>query len=91
MEASVSNLEIDEGESFVVTAGMMDRIKDNRVNNKDNYLAMIDSGANVNLGPKWLANALGLIIVPHKDARKIGTAKSSDALDIYWDGSFLTV
>jgi len=75
-------LEIDEGESFVVTAGMMDRIKDNRVNNKDNYLAMIDSGANVNLGPKWLANALGLIMVPHKDARKIGTAKSSDALDI---------
>ena len=44
--------------------------------------AMIDSGANVNLGPKWLVSALGLLLVPHTDSRKIGTAKSADLLDI---------
>ena len=40
----------------------------------DVFTAMIDSGANLNLGPSRLAKALRLEIVPHVDARRIGTA-----------------
>ena len=39
------------------------------------FMAMIDSGANVNLTPVWLAEALGLHIFPHTDGRSVGTAK----------------
>ena len=81
-EASISNMEIDEEEQFIVTAGMLEKVKCNNEDNMEKYLAMIDSGANVNLGPKWLVKALGLVMVPHTDARKIGTAKMSDTLQI---------
>ena len=60
----------------------MKMIKDDRHIKGENYLAMIDSGANVNLGPKWLTKALGLVMVPHTDSRKIGTAKVADSLVI---------
>ena len=38
------------------------------------YQAMVDLGANVNLGPVRLARVLSLTVVPHIDGRKIGTA-----------------
>ena len=44
--------------------------------------AMIDSGANVNIGPPALADKLQLAIVPHTDKRGIGTAKSDGMLVI---------
>jgi len=40
---------------------------------KDNYRAMIDQGANVNLGPVQLARLLDLDIIPNVDGRTIGT------------------
>ena len=43
----------------------------------DVFTAMIDGGANLNLGPRRLAKALRLEIVPHVDARRIGTADSA--------------
>ena len=43
---------------------------------------MIDSGANVNIGPPALADKLQLSIVPHTDKRGIGTAKSNGVLVI---------
>ena len=43
----------------------------------DVFKAMIDGGANINLGPRRLAKALGLVIVPHVDGRRIGTADTT--------------
>jgi hypothetical protein len=43
----------------------------------DIFDAMIDGGANINLGPRRLVKALGLEIVPHVDARRIGTADAT--------------
>ena len=43
---------------------------------------MIDSGANVNVGPLALADALNLAIIPPADRRGIGTAKSDGILTI---------
>ena len=82
MKAAVSAIEIVEEKLFVVGASMMKKIKSSGEDKENKYLAMIDSGANVNIGPKWLAKALGLMVVPHKDSRKIGTAKESDSLEI---------
>jgi hypothetical protein len=48
----------------------------------DQFKAMVDQGANVNLGPVRLAKALGLEIVPHTDGRKIGTADSEGQMEI---------
>ena len=45
-------------------------------------VAMIDSGANVNVGPITLADELQLEIIPHPDKRGIGTAKSDGILTI---------
>jgi hypothetical protein len=45
-------------------------------------VAMIDSGANVNVGPITLADELQLEIIPHPDKRGIGTAKSNGILTI---------
>ena len=45
-------------------------------------MAMIDSGANVNLGPPSLATDLGLQLCPHIDTRQIGTAHSNSKLVI---------
>jgi len=45
-------------------------------------VAMIDSGANVNVGSITLANELQLEITPHPDKRGIGTAKSDGVLTI---------
>ena len=44
--------------------------------------AMIDSGANVNIGPPALVDRLQLAIVPHTDKRGIGTEKSDGMLAI---------
>jgi len=44
--------------------------------------AIIDSGANVNIGPPSLADALQLAVIPHADKRGIGTAKSDELLTI---------
>jgi len=43
----------------------------------DVFKAMIDGGANLNLGPDCLAKALHLEIVPHVVARRIGTADTT--------------
>ena len=43
---------------------------------------MVDSGGNVNLGPKQLAKALGCTIIPHTDGRKIGTADAEGTMEI---------
>ena len=43
---------------------------------------MIDSGANVNLGPPRLVTDLGLQLVPHTDSRRIGTAHTDSKLVI---------
>ena len=40
----------------------------------DVLTVMIDGRANINLGPRRLAKALRLEIVPHVDSRRIGTA-----------------
>ena len=45
-------------------------------------MVMIDSGANINLAPVWLAEALGLHIFPHTDGRSVGTAKSGGIMHI---------
>ena len=49
---------------------------------KPKWQALVDSGANINLGPEWLAEAPGLGIVPHTDGRKIGTAKTDGEMII---------
>ena len=48
----------------------------------DPTIGMIDSGANISLGPLILADILGLQMVPHNDSRKIGTASESGTLII---------
>ena len=45
-------------------------------------MAMIDSGANVNIALIELAEQLNLAVIPHNDKRSIGTAKSDDTLHI---------
>ena len=60
----------------------------------DIFKAMVDQGANVNLGPVRLAKALGLDIVPHTDGRKIGTADSEGQMEIVgwiFPGGFIGV
>jgi hypothetical protein len=49
---------------------------------EDKYKAMVDQGANVNLGPVLLAKALGLTILPHTDGRQIGTADAKGQMEI---------
>jgi len=66
---------------FVITAGLMKHITSTAANISFTQ-AMIDSGANVNVGPVELANALHLEIIPHTDKRGIGTAKTSGFLTI---------
>lgn len=72
----------EDDEQFFIGAGMMQKLKESLAETSTSSLAMVDSGANVNLGPKSLARALGLVMVPHADSRRIGTAKSADALVI---------
>ena len=45
-------------------------------------LAMIDSGANVNIGPPALTAYLQLTVIPPTDKRSIGTAKENGVLTI---------
>jgi len=80
--ASVCKLKNVTDDLFVVGVDMMHLIKASVMINDEKFLVMIDSGANVNLGPKWLVSALGLVLVPHSDSRKIGTAKEADLLVI---------
>ena len=88
-EATLSNEEemrevvsaVMEQQQFVVSAGVMEAMQ-RRTENDTKWRAMNDSGANVNIGPKWLAKELQLSIFPHLDARGIGTAKSDIILDI---------
>lgn len=44
-------------------------------NTVDELSAMLDSGANVNVAPVWLAVRLGLTVVPCTTRSQIGTAK----------------
>jgi len=49
-------------EKFVISSSNMD-IRERPKALEDVYKAMVDSGANVNLGPVRLAHALGLILM----------------------------
>ena len=71
----------DQGERFLISACNMD-IRGRPRSQEDVYKAMVDQGANVNLGPVRLAKALGLQIVPHTDGRKIGTADEDGQMEI---------
>ena len=53
---------------FVITAGLMERITNTALTTSCTR-AMIDSGANVNVGPIALAKALHLELIPHADTR----------------------
>ena len=66
---------------FIISASNMD-IQTRPRSWEDMYRAMVDSGANVNLGPKRLAKALGCTIIPHTDGRKIGTADAEGTMEI---------
>ena len=66
---------------FVISAGMMQCIT-NTAHKAHCTEAMIDSGANVNVGPITLAETLQLEMIPHTDKRGIGTAKSDGLLTI---------
>ena len=70
-----------EEERFVISACNIN-IRERARTLEDVYKAMVDLGANVNLGPVRLAKALGLQIVPHKDGRKIGTADEDGKMEI---------
>jgi len=48
----------------------------------DVFKAMVDLGANVNIGPLSLGRALGLQIMPHTSGRKIGTADTEGEMEI---------
>ena len=63
-------------EKLVISAYNMD-IRERPRSQGDVFSAMVYLGANVNLGPVRLAKALGLVIVPHVDGRKIGTADTA--------------
>ena len=65
---------------FVISAGLFDFIT--TTTNINCTQAMIDSGANVNVGPKAFAEAMNMAIIPHTDKRGIGTAKSNGILTI---------
>ena len=71
----------ESNERFVISAATMSTIQCSS-SEQQSLQAMIDSGANVNLGPVWIAEALGLQIVPHTDTRQIGTANSAATLVI---------
>ena len=77
---STSTQSVDN-ERLVISAQSLHVIHDH-VELAHQYQGMIDSGANVNLGPVQLAKSLGLPIVPHTDGRKIGTADSGAELII---------
>ena len=66
---------------FVVSACNVD-IESRPWTWEDVFKAMIDGGANLNLGPSHLAKALGLEIVPHVDGRRIGTADTAGRMVI---------
>lgn len=78
---NVISMELEESEKFVISTCNMD-ICDKGQRFEDVYKAMIDQGANVNLGPLRLAKMLGLLVVPHTDGRKIGTADAEGHMDI---------
>ena len=63
---------------FIISAGLFDAITNTTATQCTQ--AMIDSGANVNVGPAALAEVLNLAIIPHTDKRGIGTAKSDNVL-----------
>jgi hypothetical protein len=60
-------------ENFVISSSNMD-IREIPKALEDVYKAMVDLGANVNLGPVRLPNALVLIIISHIDGKMICTA-----------------
>ena len=66
---------------FVISAGMMQCIT-NTAQHSNCTMAMMDSGANVNIGPLALAEALHLAVIPHTDKRGIGTSKFNGILTI---------
>ena len=68
-------------ERLVISACNMD-IQSRPTNREEWYKAMVDMGANVNVGPVRLAKALSLPIIPHIDGRRIGTADSEGNMDI---------
>ena len=75
---------VGDGDSefrFIISASNMD-IQTRPRSVADLFRAMVDSGANVSLGPKRLAKALGCAIIPHTDGRKIGTADSEGSMEI---------
>lgn len=61
----------EEQKLYVVSVCSMERIEQGiTIQTETKWLGMQDSGANVNLGPYWLA--------------KIGTTKTSGVLQILW-------
>ena len=77
--ASLLDLQGGEAtEELVISSMAMDTLTcatghgDNTV---DELSAMLDSGANVNVAPVWLAVRLGLTVVPCTTRSQIGTAK----------------
>ena len=77
----VEDLSKGKDERLVISAVNLDIRERPRVLT-DQFKAMVDQGANVNLGPVRLAKALGLEIVPHMDGRKIETADSEGQMEI---------
>ena len=78
----VEDLSKGKDERLVISAVNLDIRERPRVLT-DQFKAMVDQGANVNLGPVRLAKALGLEIVPHMDERKIETADSEGQMEIF--------
>jgi len=68
---------------FVVSSSVMEKLGQQRERESSRqWSAMNDAGANINLGPMWIAKELGLMIFPHTDGRKIGTAHTEGELII---------
>ena len=81
MPPEIIVLEEPADERLIISACNMD-IQTRPTQAEEWYKAMVDMGANVNLGPVRLAKALGLPIIPHIDGRRIGTADSEGNMDI---------
>ena len=72
---------LDDMEPYVVSASVFAVIQSTYITD-DVFNGMIDAGANVSIGPRQLATALGVTIHPPTDVRKIGTADKAGQLVI---------
>ena len=80
---ALGDLQISTGSGQVVDYMVSEAYMNHLTTPSPNMMmAMIDSGANVNLGPPSLATDLGLQLCPHIDTRRIGTAHSDSKLVI---------